>query len=637
MASSSELKPLPPEEPTPPKPVETRRGPHIWLTPLLDGFLSEHLSKAPPSELLRYRVLIGTTLFSVLFTGLFLLFTPFQPSHVPTMVVGLCYLAVLVLARRATSLALPGLLLSAASTLGWVSSNLINGAPLGGTHASAMLLPAIAVYLAGPRPGFFITAVLCLFAGFIIPLYRIHIGADLGPYTLETFWNAHITAAVSLLGAWLLGTLHSTARDAAHEALERTLKTLRESEGKLLSVVESTDDLICALDTNRHVITANAAIRRAYRVIHGREFQPGQEFFTGTPPEFQARWSPRLDRAFAGQRLRLEDDDWMGDKPVVMDVSVSPIVAEEGRVTGVTLFTRDITERKQAEARLKEMHRTLVDISRQAGMAEVATGVLHNVGNTLNSVNISTGLLKDQLRTSRLSGLLKAARLLREHASDFGAFLTRDPRGQRLPGYLIALSEQLEKERETMSKELDSLSESVDHIKSIVSMQQRHARSAGVVEQLPVPVLIEEALRLHAGSLEREGIHIEREYAEVPPIFVDRHKLLQILINLLSNARHALLESSTPDKRLRIRIRQNAGGERLVIEVSDNGVGIPPEHLTRLFSQGFTTRKSGHGFGLHISALAALEMKGSLTCTSAGPGQGATFTLDLPMEGDTEE
>jgi signal transduction histidine kinase len=152
-----------------------------------------------------------------------------------------------------------------------------------------------------------------------------------------------------------------------------------------------------------------------------------------------------------------------------------------------------------------------------------------------------------------------------------------------------------------------------------------------------VPQLIEEALRLHAVSFERNGIHVERQYSQVPPIEVDRHKLLQILVNLLSNARHALQESKTPDKRLLIRIRLSPGGDHLIIEVSDTGVGIAPENLARLFSQGFTTKKTGHGFGLHISALSAIEMNGRLSCASAGLGQGATFTLELPVDGAREK
>jgi C4-dicarboxylate-specific signal transduction histidine kinase len=172
----------------------------------------------------------------------------------------------------------------------------------------------------------------------------------------------------------------------------------------------------------------------------------------------------------------------------------------------------------------------------------------------------------------------------------------------------------------------------VEHIKSIVSMQQKHARAAGAVEEVAVPQLIDEALRLHAVSFERLGIRIERDYGQVPLVSLDRHNLLQILINLLSNARHALVASSQQDKLLAIRVQCSPENKLLRIEVADNGVGIAPEHLPRIFSQGFTTKKEGHGFGLHISALAATELKGKLSCSSPGPGQGATFTLELPLE-----
>jgi signal transduction histidine kinase len=293
---------------------------------------------------------------------------------------------------------------------------------------------------------------------------------------------------------------------------------------------------------------------------------------------------------------------------------------------------RDIKARKETEAKLGELHRTLLDVSRQAGMAEIATGALHNVGNTLNSVNISLNVATDRVRNSRVSKLAQAAELLREHAGDLAGFLTTDPRGAKLPSYLSALSEQLAAEREALLEELLALGESVEHVKSIVSMQQKHARLGGVLEWVQVPQLINDALRLAAGSLERLGIEVRCDYAEVPAILVDRHKLLQILLNLLSNARHALVETSTPDKRLTIRVGLGAGGERLRIEVADNGVGIAPEHLTRMFAQGFTTKERGHGFGLHISALAAAEMKGRLSVASAGPGQGATFTIELPVQ-----
>jgi len=274
------------------------------------------------------------------------------------------------------------------------------------------------------------------------------------------------------------------------------------------------------------------------------------------------------------------------------------------------------------------MHRNLVEASRRAGMAEIATGVLHNVGNALNSVNVSASVVTERLHGLRVASMTRAAELLEEHTANLGSFFATDPRGQQFPAYLKALASQFTKERESVLAEMDTLCQSVEHIKAVVSMQQRHARSADVAELLPVPELLDDALRLHALSFERAGIQVRREYAQVPPVWVDRHKLLQILVNLLGNARQALAASGRADKQLTVRVA--LAGERLRIDVVDNGEGIAPEHLARLFTQGFTTKKDGHGFGLHISALAAEEMQGTLSCASAGRGQGATFTLVLP-------
>jgi PAS domain S-box-containing protein len=637
MASISEPRSAAPGAANPPEPDGGRRRSHVWLTPLLDWFLSEHLRKAPPTQLLRHRVLIGATLFSLTFSTLYLLAVPFTRAEASTLVAVVYYVVTLLQARRARSLTLPAVILCMSVSVGHLSAVFLSSHPEGGFHAVSMLIPCCAVYLLGPRLGLLITLFLFVAVGFVHPYYRAQLSTYNSAIPLHELTVMHVTAAVSLLGVWVMSALNSSSNAAAQEALERTLKTLRESEGKLSTLVDSTEDLVCSLDTHKRVITVNAALRRTYLMFQGKELVPGQRLYYPNSPEVQARWDPMLDKCLTGQRVRFEEDYTQGDVRIVLDVSMSPIIGEDGKVTGMTIFSKDITARKLVETRLGEMHRNLVDVSRYAGMAEVATGVLHNVGNTLNSVNISAGLLNDQLRHSRVSGLHKTASLLREHSSDFSTFLTTDPRGRTLPSYLITLSEELEKEREMMRKELGSLTESVEHIKSIVSMQQQNARAAGVVERLPVPQLIEEALRLNAASFERKGIHIEREYAEVPPILVDRHKLLQILINLLSNAQHALMESGIPDKRLTIRIRLNAGGDRLVIEVSDNGVGIAPENLVRLFSQGFTTKKTGHGFGLHISALSAEEMSGRLSCTSRGPGQGASFTLELPVEGPSEK
>jgi PAS domain S-box-containing protein len=579
----------------------------------------------------------GATVFLLLFDLLYVVHAltasgPLRPKLATGLCAGLLFLGLLVVLRRAVTIRGPALLLCALLTLALVGANFTVGNPYSGAHAASMLLPALAVYLLGPRWAFPVTLALIVALGFAYPFHVLRAGSGIAQ--ADEYWGVYFYASFSFLGSWGLGALHSTARDQVQASLERTLKEKHESEGKLLSLIESTDDLVCSIDLAGRLITANSALKRAFSVNFGRELPLGELFFATAPPERRESWKERLALVSSGQRLQVEEEYVLGNKRSILEIRLSPIYGEGGQIVGATLFSRDITPHKEAEARLGEMHRTLVDVSRQAGMAEIATGVLHNVGNTLNSVNISTAVLADQLRKSRVAGLAKAAQLLRDNAPAVGTFLASDPQGRKLPGYLVAVAESLVEEREVMSQEVLALSESVDHIRSIITMQQKYARTVGAREELQVSQLIDEALRLDAASLESLGITVVREYATVPPLLADRHKLLQILVNLLSNARQALVESQQQEKRMTIRIRPSEGEQHLLIEVADNGMGIAPEHMTRIFTQGFTTKKKGHGFGLHISALAATEMKGRLTCASPGPGQGATFTLELPLAGE---
>ena len=290
---------------------------------------------------------------------------------------------------------------------------------------------------------------------------------------------------------------------------------------------------------------------------------------------------------------------------------------------------REMMDRKRAETELHKAHKELLEASRLAGMAEVATGVLHNVGNVLNSVNVGVSCLAAGLRKSKAGSISRIAALLREHEADLGAFLTSDPKGRQLPGYLEQLSEHLDGEQAAALKELSQVQKHVEHIKDIVAMQQSYAKVSGVTETLHLRDLVEDALLINASALSRHDIQVARDYAEVPLVTIEKHKVLQILVNLVRNAKHACVESGRATKRLTVRV---AADEGLVkVAVTDDGIGIPAENLTRIFNHGFTTRKHGHGFGLHSGALAAKEMGGSLTVESAGVGQGATFTLELPL------
>jgi PAS domain S-box-containing protein len=290
---------------------------------------------------------------------------------------------------------------------------------------------------------------------------------------------------------------------------------------------------------------------------------------------------------------------------------------------------QDITKRKNAEAELAALHKELLEASRRAGMAEVATSVLHNVGNVLNSVNVSCAVASEKIRNSRIGSVKKTADLLGEHADDLAAFMAGDPRGQKLPGFLHNLAERLAAEQSEVMEELQLLTKNIDHIKQIVAMQQGYAKATGVTETVKVTDLVEDSLRMNTDALMRHEVEVVREYDEVPPIVIEKHKAVQILVNLIRNAKQACDDAGFPAKKMTVRVTN--GQDRVRIAVIDNGVGIPPENLTRIFAHGFTTKPNGHGFGLHGGALAARELGGTLTVESDGGGAGATFTLELPV------
>lgn len=302
-----------------------------------------------------------------------------------------------------------------------------------------------------------------------------------------------------------------------------------------------------------------------------------------------------------------------------------------GKIIGTFGISRDVTALKAAEARLEQIHEQLVDASRAAGQAEVAASVLHNVGNVLNSLNVSTSIIQRQLRNSRTgASASRIANLLSEHQHDLAGFFSRDSRAGRIPEFLKAIEEQIVSEQSGILAELDSLAKNVDHIKEIVAMQQNYAGVTGLVEIEAIPSLVEDALRVNASALEALHARVVRNFESVPEIAVDKHRVLQILVNLISNARWALSQSAAAERVLTLSVSMD-GDDSLIISVADNGVGISPENLERLFRHGFTTRKDGHGFGLHGSILAAREMGGNLSAHSDGVGRGAVFTLELPI------
>lgn len=311
-------------------------------------------------------------------------------------------------------------------------------------------------------------------------------------------------------------------------------------------------------------------------------------------------------------------------------VTGKPTINRDNKLTGTIL---DITNRKKAEEREMLLNKELVRAARQMGMAEVATSVLHNVGNVLNSVNVSAILIVEKLKMTKMTNLRKITELCQANANNITDFLTHDPKGKHVLSYLEKLADYWDDEQAALLQELRSLEKNIEHIKAIVQTQQSISRTVGLVEpSFPVDIF-EDALKIYSDAFKKSDISIIKDYGFNEKIQVDKNKLHQIIINLILNARDAVL--SDINEAPKITLRTFSKNDSVILQVIDNGIGIPQENLPRLFSYGFTTKKNGHGFGLYSSALTAKEMHGKLMAESAGINKGATFTLELPKNNKT--
>ncbi len=313
----------------------------------------------------------------------------------------------------------------------------------------------------------------------------------------------------------------------------------------------------------------------------------------------------------------------------------------------IALLESDLRRREEAEARVRQFnaelearvaartadleatHRQLVDASRRAGMAEVATNVLHSVGNVLNSLTVSTSLLGAETRGLRPERLLRVAELLREQAPSSPTFFTEDPKGRKIVLYVEQLAGSFGAQRDKLLAEIEALRKAGEHMRCIVQSQQGYARRGEADERADARELVEDSLALSADLIQRHEVRIVRELAAPGGLMVEKHSVLQIVVNLVRNACQACAAGGQGERVVRVSLVSSPSG--IEIAVADSGVGIAAEVMPRLFTHGFTTRKEGHGFGLHSAVAAARALGGSLTAHSDGPGRGATFRLRLPV------
>ena len=419
-----------------------------------------------------------------------------------------------------------------------------------------------------------------------------------------------------------------------NQQLSKSAKQLQKREAKIRAIVESVAEAIITTRTTGEITAGNQAAQQI--IGHPLQKLVGMNIANILPDLFPATNTAKPAQQemirnqisqLAGTKMETICND-EGNFQIPVEVSIREI--KDSSNNAYTWVIQDISKRKENEQYLKMLNERLMDASRQAGIAEIANSVLHNVGNVLNSVNTSSGIITTQLRHSKLSGLVKAVDLIREQGDDLPDFFARNPRGKQLPVYLEKLSALLAEEHSQIQQEVETLVKNINHIKKIVTSQQSYAGNTGIVEEVDPIALLEDAIQMNASSIDQYRINIKRTYLFKGRIYSDKHKLMQILVNILRNAKEALIEAKTQAPEIEI-ILEPSSDKRITFQIQDNGVGIPHENLMKIFTHGFTTKKNGHGFGLHSCALAAREMGGTLDVDSKGPGQGAMFTLQIPI------
>lgn len=309
-----------------------------------------------------------------------------------------------------------------------------------------------------------------------------------------------------------------------------------------------------------------------------------------------------------------------------------PEIEKGGVVKRFTGITMDIGNRKKVEQEVASLHEKLLVTARQAGMADISTSILHNVGNILNSVSVSLELLRESIENSKVSKFKDVCGLLENNMADIANYISQDPKGKLVPQYLIALSENVGVEYKTCNEEIENLRIYIEHIKEIVASQNELSGTAGMTESISIVSVVDTALKM-AGTTDdtSKNIKFNKNYQFNKKVDIDKTKVMQILVNLFQNAKESVTANDNDAAKMVSINIEDAGDEKdFKIVVEDNGSGILPENITKIFSFGFSTKETGHGFGLHASALAAKEMGGKLIAESDGPGHGARFILTLP-------
>lgn len=277
--------------------------------------------------------------------------------------------------------------------------------------------------------------------------------------------------------------------------------------------------------------------------------------------------------------------------------------------------------------RLAEARERLIDQSFVSGKADMAAGILHNLGNAMTPIAVRVQMLRDRLKAAPLEDLelalgeLDASATMPERRSDLARFV------ELASAELVALLRSID-------EGVVSTAGQIEHVQQILTEQSRYSRVGGALERVDLERVVREAaLALSPALLAGIEISVDPSVRSIGSASGPRVTLAQIVGNLVLNAAESLSSQRTAGGRLTVRAFREAAGEPAVAHLTfeDNGAGIARADLARIFERRFSTKQRGTGLGLHWSANAVVALGGRLYAESPGAGQGATFHLLLPL------
>lgn len=425
-------------------------------------------------------------------------------------------------------------------------------------------------------------------------------------------------------------------------------KEAEEELERLSMILEATSDFVCICNPDTSVQYINSAGKEMVGI------SAEANLVNLELKDFHPRWAMKIINS-EGIPGAIDKSTWSGETALLLadgsEIPTSEVItahrSDTGKLQYISTIARDITQHKESEKKLKvyqeqlekliskrtielkEVQGQLIEKAAKAGVAEIAAGTLHNVANLLNSIKTSSNAIDAVVEHSAFSGFMKANDLLKANLNDLPTFFSPDNKGEKLIQYYLKVEESLQEESRSIKQELKRLNEKIDVISDVIAAQQSYAGVTSLTEPYSLITIVEDAVRLEAGLIDRYSISIVKKYQEIGPALIQKTKLIHVLVNLINNARDAMLQMPKDQRTLTFTIEE--ANNEAILKVTDTGKGINEEHLGKIFTHGFTTKKDGHGFGLHSSASFVDEMGGKIWVESEGEGKGATFMIQLPL------